>query len=370
MPCHDAKVRTDHVPVTLAASLGRRQFLRSLATMGMGLIAAAGPGRAPAQAQPSPVWPTGGIDVHHHHFPPFYVTENRDRLAAAWGGKLSAAWTSWSVERALEAMDTSGVATGVLSLTSPGVWFGDVQAGRTLARRVNEYATDLARKYPGRFGLFAAVPLPDPEGSLQEIAYALDVLKADGIGLLTSYGDRWLGDPAYAPVFEELDRRKAVVFVHPSVPACCRNLLEQVPPVMVEIPQDTARAITNLLLTGTFARYRGVRFIFTHAGGNLPMIYGRILQYAPKDLTRQAPQGIDAEFQRLYYDVAATEFAPAIAALTRLVPTRQILLGSDNPFNPLEQTVTRLRQLGFSNADLRAIARDNALTLLPRLKTV
>jgi predicted TIM-barrel fold metal-dependent hydrolase len=306
------------------------------------------------------------VDVHHHHIPPFYLAENRERIVASFGGKITPEWNNWTPEHAIKAMDGSGVATAILSLTTPGVWFGNAQEARKTARRVNEYAADLGRTYPGRFGLFAAIPLPDQEGSLREIEYALDVLQANGIGLLTSYGDRWLGDAAYGPVFEELDRRKAVVFVHPTVPFCCRTLLANVPPVMDEIPQDTARAIANLLYTGSFSRYRNIRFIFTHAGGTMPMMYGRMIEFPPANLAEKAPKGIEYELRRLYYDIADTAFAPAIAALTSLVPTTQILFGSDNPYAPVAKTVRRMRQLGFSDADLRAIGRENALALLPR----
>ncbi len=351
--------------------LPRRGFLAGLAALAVGAVVDTLPRRLAMAGVPlaNPVR-SGLIDVHHHHIPPCYLAENRDRIAASFGGKITPAWTTWTPERAIEAMDQSGVATGVLSLTTPGVWFGDPQEARTTARRVNEFAADLGRKYPGRFGLFAAVPLPDPEGSLREMEYALDALKADGIGVLTSYGDKWLGHATHVPVLEELHRRKAVVFVHPTVPFCCRTLLDDVPPVMTEIPQDTTRAIANLLFTGSLARFRNIRFIFTHAGGTLPMVYGRVLQFAPKDLADKAPGGIDAELRRLYYDIAATAFPPAIAALTRLVPTSQILLGSDNPFAPVAETVRRIGQLGLSDTELRAIGRDNALALLPRLKTV
>jgi 6-methylsalicylate decarboxylase len=256
----------------------------------------------------------------------------------------------------------------VLSLSSPGVWFGDVEASRLMARRVNEYAAQLVRDYPRRFGFFATVAMPDQEGSLREIQYALDVLKADGIGLLTSYGDKWLGDAAYMPVLEELNRRKAVVFVHPTTPNCCRNLLADVAPLVAEITQDTTRVVANLLFTGTFARFRDIRFIFTHAGGNVPMIYGRMHQYGPKNIAEKAPNGIDHELKRLYYDIAGTAFRPAIAALTSLVPTTQILLGSDNPYIALNETTEGLKGLGLSATDLMAIGRGNALTLLPRLR--
>ena len=311
---------------------------------------------------------SGLIDVHHHYIPPFYLAENRERIAGSRGGQISAAWLGWSPERAIEAMDSSGVRTGVLSLSTPGVWFGDPVAARQTARQVNEYAADLSRSYPGRFGLFAVVPLPDTEGSLREIEYAFDVLNADGIGVLTSYGDKWLGDTAYMPVFEELNRRKAVVFVHPTTPLCCRTLLPDVAPLVSEVTQDTTRAVTNLLFTGTFSRFSGIRFIFTHAGGHVPMVYGRMLQYGPKNIAEKAPNGVEYELKRLFYDIAGTAFRPAISALTSLVPTTQILLGSDNPYVPLGDTTKGMMQLGLTAADLRAIGRDNALALLPRLK--
>ena len=309
------------------------------------------------------------IDVHQHYIPPFYLSENRDRIAGSRGGQLSPAWLNRTPEQAIAAMDKQGVATAVLSLTTPGVWFGDPQAAAQTARRVNEYAADLARIHPGRFGLFAAIPLPDTEGSLREIEYALNVLKADGIGLLTSYGDKWLGDAVYQPVFEELNRRKAVVFVHPTTPMSCRAMMPDVSPIMVEIPQDTTRAVTNLLFTGSFAKFKDIHFIFAHAGGNVPMVLGRMHQYAPKNIAEKVPNGIEYELKRLHYDIAGTAYRPAIAALTSLVPTTQILFGSDNPFAPLAETAEGMMQVGFSVGDLQRIGRDNALALLPRLKT-
>jgi predicted TIM-barrel fold metal-dependent hydrolase len=312
----------------------------------------------------------GLIVVHHHHIPPFYLAENRERIAGSRGGQISDAWLNWTPERAIEAMDKSGVATAVLSLSSPGVWFGEATTARLTAPQVNEYAADLVRNHPGRFGLFAVLPLPDQEGSLREIEFALDVLKADGIGRLTSYGDKWLGDSAYLPVFEELNRSKAVVFVHPTTPYCCRNLLADVAPLVAEVPQDTTRAVANLLFTGAFNRFRDIRFIFTHAGGDVPMVYGRMLQYGPKNINEMAPHGIEYELKRLYYDIAGTAFRPAMAALTSLVPTSQILLGSDNPYVALADTASGLMRLGFSVADLRAIGRENALALLPQLRTI
>ncbi len=286
---------------------GRRRFISGIAAVGFSPLACFSAGRFLSVFAQTPVRAKSSlIDVHHHFVPPFYLSENRDRIAASGGGRINPAWLSWAPEQAIAAMDKQGVATALLSLTTPGVWFGDPQAAAQTARRANEYAAGLVRSYPGRFGLFAVIPLPDTEVSLREIEYAINVLKADGIGLLTSYGEKWLGDSVYQPVFEELNRRKAVVFVHPTTPLCCRTLLPDVSPIVVEIPQDTTRAVTNLLFTGTFARFKDIHFIFTHAGGNVPMVLGRMHQYAPQNIAEKAPNGIEYELKRLYYDIAGT----------------------------------------------------------------
>jgi len=323
----------------------------------------AGPARAEAGGAPQRL-----IDVHHHIIPPFYLAENRDRIAGSRGGQITPAWLEWTPEKALIAMDRHQVATSVLSLSSPGVWFGDVQVARSTSRRSNEYAAELGRKHSGRFGLFATLPLPDAEGSLREIEYALEVLKADGIGLLTSYADKWLGDPGYQPVFEELDRRKAVVFVHPTTPTCCQTLMPGVATVVAEVPHDTTRAVISLLYSGTLAKFRNIRYIFSHAGGTLPVVAGRIIDYAPPHLAQNAPNGVEYELKRFYYDLAISGNRPAFAALTQLVPMSQILFGSDHPYRPLAESAQGMMNFGLSAADLRAIGWDNALALLPQLK--
>jgi 6-methylsalicylate decarboxylase len=351
---------------SVAAGLDRRNLLSGLIAVGAGVSLELIARGMPALAQSAVVQRPALIDVHHHIVPPFYLAENREHIAGPTG-QVNPAWTNWEPKKALDAMDEHGVATAVLSLSTPGVWFGDADAARRTARRCNEYAAELRQAYPHRFGQFAVIPLPDTDGSLREIEYALDVLKADGIGLLTSYGDKWLGDPAFLPVFEELNRRKSVVFVHPTVPGCCQKLLPAVTPLVAEIPQDTTRAVTNLLFTGSFSRFRDIRFIFTHAGGTVPMVVGRMQQYGPKSLPDGGPNAIEDALRRQYFDIAGTAFAPAIAALTALVPTTQILFGSDNPYVPLGATAKGLEQLGLPLADLQAIGRDNALALLPNL---
>jgi len=345
----------------------RREVLSTLAALG---VSAFVPGGTLIAQTSGSVTKSRLIDVHHHILPPVYLAEARDRVIAQQQGYLPARILNWSPQNALAEMDQNGVATSIVSISTPGIWFGDVQSARTLARKCNEYAAQLVKDYPGRFGFFASAPLPDTEGSLKEVAYALDVLKADGIIFLTSYDDKWPGDPAYVPVFDELNRRKALVYFHPAVPNCCRNLMSNVPPVFTEVPQDTTRAITSLLFSGSFARLRDTRFIFCHAGGTIPMLAGRLSYYSAevKDLVDKIPNGIEFELKRLYYDIASSANPPAMAALMKLVPTSQILFGSDYPFVRIAEGAAGMAQVGLSASDLRAIGRDNAAGLLPRLK--
>jgi predicted TIM-barrel fold metal-dependent hydrolase len=228
----------------------------------------------------------------------------------------------------------------------------------------------MAQDHPGRFGSFASVPMPDIEGTLKEIEYALDQLKADGIGMMTSYGDKWSGDPVYAPVFEELNRRKAIVYFHPLAPNCCGNLMPGVPASMLEYPQDTARAVASLMFNGAFARFKDIRFVFSHAGASVPALAGRMINAASrnaKTLAAVGPNGIEAELRKLYYDTANSAYAPTMAALLKLVPLSQVLFGSDYPYLTVEQNLESMAQVGLSQAELRAIDRENALALLPRL---
>jgi predicted TIM-barrel fold metal-dependent hydrolase len=275
---------------------------------------------------------------------------------------------NWTPQRSIEDMDKAGVATAITSVTTPGVWIGDHEQGRRLARDSNDYAARLAADYPGRFGIFVAVPLPHIAASLAEIEYGLDVLKADGIALFTSYRDKWLGDPAFDPVMEELNRRKAVVFVHPEAPLCCRGLLPGVHEAVLEYGFDTTRAITRILFSGTALRYRDIRWIFCHGGGTTPFLAERLVR-APgtnKALAPYVPDGVMAELKRFHYDVAQIAHPMALAALTRLVPISQILWGTDFPFRFGTEYVKGLSEFGFSAEDLRQIDRENALRLLPR----
>jgi 6-methylsalicylate decarboxylase len=284
---------------------------------------------------------------------------------------LQAANTTWTPAKSIEDMDRGGVAAAVVSITNPGMWFGDLAVTRRVARACNDYGAKLVQDYPNRFGLFAAMPLPDVEGTLKEIAYAYDTLKADGVGLMTSYGDAWLGNPAYRPVMEELNRRKAIVHVHPTAANCCRNLdyAPGVNPGSMEYGTDTTRAIMGVTFSGDAARFPDIRFIWSHAGGTAPFLAGRI-DGASAGAKDRLPNGFMTELKKFYYDLAGAANPGAVASLLKLVTTQQILFGTDFPPGGTGLDVAKtLVKLGvFSESDLRSIDRENAVRLLPRFK--
>ena len=345
----------------------RRGFLASACGVGASAFIPAAPALAQGAAQ-KPLPPL--IDIHHHTVPPFWFEEVREAIMKQGGGRIVPNWLGWSPQRAIEQMDKAGVRTAVLSISTPGIWFGNVEQSRRLTRQVNDYAAQMGRDFPGRFGLWGALSLPDVEGSLKEIEYVYDTLKADGIGLLTSYGNRWIGDPSFVPVLEELNRRKAVVYVHPNSPDCCGALMSYVPPFFAEYTQDTNRAILSLVYSGATRKYPDIRFIFSHAGGTMPMLAGRVQELGGNvpALKEKVPEGFEAEMKRFYYEIANSANKAAISALTSVVPMSQIMFGSDFPLVPIPVTANGIPSLGLSDADLLAMANGNAMRLVPRLK--
>jgi len=310
------------------------------------------------------------IDTHHHIYPPRYTNENLKRIVDDSGALPASAYTSWSPQTALEQMDKAGVRSAVVSMTSPGIWWGEGEEGRVWARDCNEFGAKMAKDFPGRFGMFAAIPLPDTEGSLREIAYALDTLKLDGIGLLTSYAGKPLGDPSFAPVLDELNRRKVALFVHPTM-SCCGMKITGVDPPAIDFPTDTTRTITSLAYSGTFARCPDIRFIFSHGGGTVPMIVQRIAgamrNFTPEQRAKILPNGLQAELQRHHYDIASVAMNPAgMAAVFKLIPVNRLLYGSDAPFGSTTTIAGHLAKFELSAADITAIRRENALRMFPR----
>jgi predicted TIM-barrel fold metal-dependent hydrolase len=314
-------------------------------------------------AQPSP---GRRVDLHHHFLPPEYVAQmGAERIGRpAPNGQVP----RWSVAQSLETMDRLGIARAVLSISAPGVWTGDAAASAKLARDTNTYAARVVAEHPGRFGFFASLPLPDVPAALAELDHALDTLKADGVVLMTNYAGRYLGDPAFAPLFEALDRRGALVFVHPTECDCAGT---GVPASVVDFPQDTTRSITSLLYSGTLARHRRIRFVLSHAGGTLPYLAARIAGAAAfvPGVPKEAAANALAHLQALYYDTALSVNPTTMTALLKFVPPRQVVLGTDYPFAPapmLGAALQGLGQLGLTADELAQLEGGSARALLGR----
>jgi len=358
----------------------RRDAIRQLLYLGT----VASVAHTPLDAQVPPT--TGRLDLHHH----FYATTPLMKKFTA-DLPYPAPIFAYTAARSLEAMDQADVSTAMLSCP---MTFGDDPAAvrqdvRVFAREMNDYGAKLVADHRGRFGLFAMLPLPDIDASLREIEYAFDTLKADGVGLATSYGAQWLGDDGFDAVFQELNRRRAVVFTHPHDASCCHNLLPDTGPQAVEWNTDTSRAIWNLINDGTDAksglslvagdrvssvpskatRYGNIRFIWSHAGGSLLGLVGRFLGRGARAESLARPPEPNSRLhhlKRFYYDTAGSTNPIQMQGLKSLVGVSQIVFGSDFPFGPPLSTVEGLRNAGLSAEELRAIERENALRVLSR----
>lgn len=306
------------------------------------------------------------IDTQHHILPPRYVAAVGE--AAIARTLVSGRAPDWTPAHSLAAMDRHGVAAAVVSISAPG--FAGATDPVGLCRHCNDYAAEMVAAYPGRFGSFASLPLPDVDASLSEIARALDELGAAGICLLTNYEGLYLGDPRLAPVLDELERRAAVVYVHPSESPGA--FLGNLPPASLEFPFDTTRAIAHLLFSGAFARCRSVRFIFSHAGGALPVLAERLARLERRpDLKAQAPDGVIAEVRRLHFDIALSAGPLTLGALLRLTGPDRVLFASDFPHAPedaMAGAVGGLKTAGLADEDVAMIERENALRLMPQLR--
>ena len=425
-------------------AMPRRGFLKTLAGAAAASI---GAGYSPAYAQTSP----RRIDVHHHFLSPLFADNARERNI------FPPQLKGLSLQASVDTMDRNGIETAMLSLAGPGIWFNDVPLAIKLARDSNEFAARGRADFKGRFGQFATLPLPDIDGALKEAAYALDVLKTDGVHMWTNYGDKWLGHPHFTPLLEELNRRKAVAYVHPIAANCCTNLIPEAPGPMIEfgtdttrtiaslvlsgtttrfpdirwifshaggvhmwtnygdkwlghphftplleelnrrkavayvhpiaancctnlIPEapgpmiefgtDTTRTIASLVLSGTTTRFPDIRWIFSHAGGTMPFLVERFLfqaevQSRNPEGAKKIPNGVLSELKRFHYEMAQSANVYAVAALKQLVPTSQILMGTDYPYRRCDEQVQGLIDTKmFSEAELKAIGRDNAARLL------
>jgi 6-methylsalicylate decarboxylase len=355
----------------------RRKFLSAMVCAGAGFALSGTPLGAQGEAA------ARRIDVHHHFVPNAY-------LAFAKTHNVSPRALQWSFDADLQDMDQSSTATAILSITTPGFGFGTVEEVRKVVRECNEAAAKLAADHPSRFGSFAALPMTDAEGALAEIAYALDMLKADGLGVFSSYGEKWLGHASFAPIYEELNRRKAVVFIHPTTPVCCANLSliqDGVPNEgpMIEYGTDTTRTIADLIFSGTTRRFPDITWICSHGGGVMPYIIERFFQsgtsaeVVPGVITKgqdfppsqTVPKGEEMlhELRKMYYDTAQSSNPVAMGALRKVVPVSQIVFGTDYWYRTAAETHQAL-EAGkvFSAQELLAINRINAERILPRYR--
>jgi 6-methylsalicylate decarboxylase len=298
---------------------------------------------------------TWRIDVHHHVVPPQYADNSMPI-------KLP------DTETQLRSMDGWRIQTAVTSLT-PRVLLKNLHRVREVARTCNEFQARMLGDHPSRFGAFALLPLPEIDGALEEIPYALDVLHLDGVGLFSSVNDRYLGDPLFDAVFDELNRRKAVVFIHPTHCEAPDHTRLQAPPFVVEYVFDTTRAIVNLVFTGTLKRCPEIRFIVAHGGGTVPFLAQRI---AMMEGHRDARGVVDvlATLRGLYYEIASTTAGCALRSLQEFVDPTQILWGSDLPFvygARLQQEFDHWEAYdGFDATARRNIQQLNSLRLFPR----
>lgn len=339
--------------MSAAFTINRRSFAAGLAAAGAGV--ALGPSAVGSQ-------PAGRIDVHHHFASPYWLTVTEGVPPAT-----AQMWKRWSPETSLASMDAGGAQKAILSVTTPGTTFGDAEHARRLARDANEFAAKIRSDHPGRFGSFGALPFPDIDACLTEIAYALDTLKCNGIGMFTSYGKYYLGDKIFAPIFEELNRRHAVLFVHPISPACCANLMAGITDADIEYGTDTTRAMARMVFNGNTVRYPNMRVIWSHGGGTMPYLEWRFMRESRNPAWKDAnlPDAFIGEARKMYYDTAQVAIAAPMAALTKMIPLSQLLFGSDYPYLSVKENVDGLATCGvFTPDQLAAIDRTNTVALL------
>ena len=347
----------DHGFSVCTSDSSRRAFLKSAVVLGAGAMLPLTGLSAQGTSTSGPK--NGRIDVHNHLTPPI--------LLQTVGAEALGGFAKWTPERALQAMEEGGVTTAMVSVPP----HYDPATVDRISRGSNEYAARLSADHPGRFGVFAFLPMPHIDATLREMEYAFDTLRADGVGLYTNYGDKWLGDSFFNPVFEELNRRKAVVFTHPITANCCKDLISGINDGAIEWQTDTTRAIAQMIFNGFQERYPNVRVIFSHGGGTMPFLIERFngMAKSPK-FAAMFPQGFGAAASKFYYDTAQVSNPPAMSALTKVVPISQIVFGTDYPARGIADHVKGLKECGIlSSQDLQKVDRENALVLVPRLNT-
>lgn len=311
----------------------------------------------------------GRVDVHHHLLPQFYIDAQE---AAGITGSAYRGFPEWTPAGSLALMESCNIATAILSYTSPGFWFGDQAQTNALTRQANDFLAELSADYPGRFGGFAFLPLPDIDAALKEIARSLDDLSLDGINLLTSIDERYIGHPDFEPVYEELNRRSAAVFIHPCYPPGTEAEGWDIPRMLIDYPFETTRVATNLIMKGVMTRYPDIRFILSHAGGTLPFLAHRLAIFDKRTpFGENYPEGALALMKRFWFDTALSADPIPLGALKQIADPAKILFGTDYPYVVEEVAIAETEALdrwdGFDEESRGAINRENAEILFPRL---
>jgi len=320
----------------------------------------------------------GRIDVHHHIIPQEYIAKLKE---VGITSSIGVDFPDWSPKIAIDFMNKNGISKAITSITTPGVTVNDRAFSKDLARLCNEYAAELKADYPGRFDAFAALPLYEVEDALKEMEYALDTLQLAGVGLLSNINGIYLGDPKYDALFAELDRREAVVHIHPHDPPFGTIPNLKFPNALVEAPFDTTRAVANMIYNGTLDKYKKIKFILAHAGGALPFMAFRValIEYQQTQkslkfqalydflLTKRGPSAGLKAISRLYYDTAIAANPMALRSLQELVDTSHILFGTDCGMGQQWLTPIFIKALkeydGFNEQDLAAVEVGNAIRL-------
>ena len=315
--------------------------------------------------------PRALVDFHAHFLTERFVREAQAAGVAHPDGMPG--WPDWSIADHEQLMVETGVRRALLSISSPGVYFGDQDAAVSLSRHVNEYAAAVSREKPSKFGFFASLPLPDVEAATDEAAYAIDTLGAAGVVLLTNTAGRYLGDPALNSLWDLLDRRQAVAFVHPTSPPNAAAIKLDLPRPMLEFMFETTRTVTDVMVAGVVDRYPGVRFVIPHCGAALPILADRIeliRGMLSASMGRPAgPSSTREQLRQFWFDLAGTPLPAQAAAITAAVGSDRILYGSDCCWTPAPMVVNQVSALdaGASavlGSDWRELTTANAERLL------
>src|SRR5450631_2612873 len=312
---------------------------------------------------------TRTIDLHHHILPDFFWRETNDAHNPVGG----IAPPPWDADLMLSFMDEAGIDVAVTSISTPGVHVGDDARARSLARRCNELSAKLMQAHPNRLGGFAALPLPDVDGALNELTYALDTLKLDGVVAFSNSNGVYLGDARFELVFAELERRGAVVFVHPTASPDPSAHHLGLPDSLIDFTADTTRAVAQMHYSNRFARTPNVKYIIAHAGGTIPYLAGRFrIVDEMKVIPGWETRGTAAEtFRRLYWDTAASWGDPVLNMLRTTVGLDRVLFGTDFPYLRRDLAIAGAGELRrtstLDEAEHKAVLGGNALQLFPRL---